>query len=104
MRICTTSVWSATGSKSAYENKRDDDRVIQEVNQTIKGNNAPAMATLNHANLLYGTRNYDRAIPYYDRALKLQPGNAEALTAAAAHWQWSASSRPRWRIATKRFA
>jgi len=53
--------------------------VIQEVNQTIKGKNAQAMASLNHANLLYGTRNYGRAIPYYDRAFKLQPGNAEAL-------------------------
>ena len=66
---------AASNRTSAYENKRDDDRVIQEVNQTIKGNNAPAMASLNHANLLYGTANYDRAIPYYDQALKLQPGN-----------------------------
>ena len=53
--------------------------MIHEVNQTIKGNKAPAMASLNHANLQFGTRNYDRAIPYYDRALKLQPDNAEAL-------------------------
>ena len=64
---------TANNRASAYENKRDDDRVIQEVNQTIKSNNAPAVATLNQANLLYGNRKYDRAIPYYDQALSCSP-------------------------------
>ena len=70
---------AARSKRGGYESRRDDDRVIQEVNQTIKSNSAPAAASLNHANLLFGTRKYDSAIPYYDKVLKLQPGNAEAL-------------------------
>ena len=54
--------------------------MIQEVNQTIKSNNAPAMAEPTTTPTCCTARaNYDRAIPYYNQAIKLQPGNADAL-------------------------
>ena len=53
--------------------------MIQEVNQTIKNNAAPAVAYYNRANIFYGTRDYDQAIKYYNQAIKLQPDNADAL-------------------------
>ena len=70
---------AANDRVSVYENKRDDDRVIQEVNQTIKSSAAPAVAYYNRANIFYGTRDYDQAIKYYNQAIKLQPENAERL-------------------------
>ena len=70
----------AAGNRtSVYENRRDDDRVIQEVNQTLKSTAAPAVASYNRANMFYGTREFDKAIQYYNQAIKLQPDNAEAL-------------------------
>src|SRR5581483_1020830 len=71
----------AVTNRSSYENKRDDDRVIQEVNQTIKSNAMSAMASANRADLFLGKREYKQAIKLYDQALKLQPANFEALNA-----------------------
>ena len=59
---------------------RDDDRVIQEVNQTIKGNQRAGDGQPQSSPICCTARATTIApSPYYDRALKLQPGNAEAL-------------------------
>ena len=79
IKITPTYAIAANNRASVYENRRDDDRVIQEVNQTIKSSAAPAVAYYNRANIFYGTRDYDQAIKYYNQAIKLQPDNADAL-------------------------
>jgi tetratricopeptide (TPR) repeat protein len=71
--------------------KRDDDRVIQEVNQTIKSSAAPAGAYYNRANIFYGTRDYDQATKYYNQAIKLSWTTPRRSTSAAARAPSSAS-------------
>ena len=57
---------ASTDRTGGYENRRDESRAIQEVNQTIK-QAAPAVAYYNRANIFYGTREYDQAINFTTR-------------------------------------